>query len=214
MRSKVKLASAMALAATVFTALISAHGSGAAATDSLPMMTELAANQQTAVEFESRPIVQTAPAPQVAESVEFEAEKIAADSLHELVSQHSMPEDMSKEIRCLAGAIYFEARGETLEGQLAVGNVVVNRSKSNRFPKSYCGVVYQPSQFSFVRRGTMPPIPEKSQDWQEAVAIANIAHNGTWESSADDALFFHATHVSPRWRLTRLARIDNHIFYR
>ena len=117
-------------------------------------------------------------------------------------------------MRCLAGAIYFEAKGESLPGQLAVGRVVVNRAKSGRFPDSYCGVVYQRSQFSFVRGRTMPAIRTNSQDWREAVAIARIADAGSWESPAEGALFFHATRVSPGWRLARVTRIDNHVFYR
>ena len=115
---------------------------------------------------------------------------------------------------CLATALYFEARGESLDGQLAVGRVVVERANSGRFPNSYCGVVYQPSQFSFVRGRSMPAIRESSPAWSRAVAMARIADQGSWDSPTEGALFFHATHVSPKWRLKRLARIDNHVFYR
>lgn len=199
----------MALAATVFTALLSAQGSGAAASDFVPVLTE----QKPPVQFESRPMIQALPAQDGAEATD-QAEPEDADTLQELVSQQSMPGDMSSEMRCLAGAIYFEARGETLEGQLAVGRVIVNRAKSGRFPASYCGVVYQPSQFSFIRGRSMPSVREGSADWREAVAVAQIANQGSWKSPAKGALFFHATRVSPKWRLTRLARVDNHIFYR
>jgi spore germination cell wall hydrolase CwlJ-like protein len=75
-------------------------------------------------------------------------------------------------------------------------------------------VVYQPSQFSFVRRGAMPPIGKSTQAWRNAIAVARIAHSGAWTNPAEGALFFHAARVSPGWRLTRVARIDNHIFYR
>jgi spore germination cell wall hydrolase CwlJ-like protein len=92
--------------------------------------------------------------------------------------------------------------------------VVVARSKSGRFPNSYCGVVFQRSQFSFVRGNAMPSIDKRSRNWRNAVAIAQIAHGGTWQSQAEGALFFHATYVSPGWRLHRMARIDNHVFYR
>jgi len=200
----------MALAATVLTALLSAQGSGAAASDLIPILTE----QKPAVEFVSRPMVQALPAEDGAEETDGTDISPDADSLQELVSQQSMPDDMSNEMRCLAGAIYFEARGETLEGRLAVGRVIVNRSKSGRFPTSYCGVVYQPSQFSFVRGRSMPSVREGSMSWREAVAVAQIADEGSWKSPAKGALFFHATRVSPNWRLTRLARVDNHVFYR
>ena len=131
-----------------------------------------------------------------------------------LAVQQTAPQTLSDEMRCLAGAIYFEARGESLEGRLAVGRVVVNRAESGRFPASYCGVVYQPSQFSFIRGRAMPAIRENSQDWREAVAIARIADDGAWSSPVQGALFFHAARVSPGWHLTRLARVDNHVFYR
>ena len=205
----------MALAATVLTAILGAQGSGAAASDFIPVLTDPVAEQKPATEFESRPVVQALPAADGDEATDTaSATAPDADSLQQLVSQQAMPDDMSNEMRCLAGAIYFEARGETLEGQLAVGRVIINRAKSGRFPTSYCGVVYQPSQFSFIRGHSMPSVREGSQDWREAVAVAQIADEGSWKSPAKGALFFHAARVSPRWRLTRLAQVDNHIFYR
>jgi spore germination cell wall hydrolase CwlJ-like protein len=90
---------------------------------------------------------------------------------------------------------------------------VLNRAQSGRFPKSLCGVVHQKSQFSFVRGGKMPAIRNGAQ-WNNAVAIAQIARDGSWKNHAPGALFFHARYVSPGWRKTRIAQIDNHIFYR
>ena len=212
MRSKLDWASAVALAATLFTALISAQGSGAAAETRFPEE----AKPKAQVEFTSNPVVQPLPA-QEDKSVADAADQMGdedARSLAELVSMQTMPETLSPEMRCLAGAIYFEARGETLDGQLAVGRVIVNRAKSGRFPSSYCGVVFQPSQFSFVRGNAMPAVREASAAWRSAVAIAQIADEGGWSSPAKGALYFHAARVSPGWRLTRLARVDNHVFYR
>src|SRR3546814_13674283 len=83
-----------------------------------------------------------------------------------------MPATIDPELRCLAGAVYFESRGESLAGQLAVARVIINRAESGRFPTSYCGVVLQRSQFSFVRGGQMPKIRESSRPWAHAVAIA------------------------------------------
>ena len=139
---------------------------------------------------------------------------LKADSLAQLVSMHNIPRDMDEELRCLAGTVYFESKGETLTGQLAVAKVVIARRDSGRFADSLCGVVYQRSQFSFVRGGKMPAIPTASRDWAEAVAIAQIALKDAWESPVEGALFFHARHVSPGWRMQRLAAVDNHIFYR
>ena len=140
----------------------------------------------------------------------------AANNLRDLVAAMSAPEELTDEMRCLAGAVYFESRGEPLAGQLAVAQVVINRSESRRFPSSYCGVVYQRAQFSFVRGGTMPRIKTGSAAWARAKKIARIAHQGMWDSEAQDSLYFHATYVKPRWasKKTRRAAIKTHIFYR
>ena len=120
----------------------------------------------------------------------------------------------TRELECLAGAIYFESKSEPISGQLAVGQVIANRSKSGRFPSSYCGVVFQRSQFSFVRGRSMPPIPRSSKQWKTAVAIAQIVDKALHVSAVPKALFFHARRVSPRWRLTRVGTVGNHVFYR
>ena len=137
-----------------------------------------------------------------------------ATSLAALVDAQGEPEELEGDMKCLAGAVYFESKGESLEGQLAVARVIINRAKSGRFASSLCGVVYQPSQFSFVRGGGMPPVRTESRSWREAVAIAQIAANDSWDSRAEGALFFHARRVSPGWGKAKLASIDNHIFYR
>ena len=147
-------------------------------------------------------------------SSDFEPEAISASSLSQLVRSQGTSEPLNAEERCLAGAVYFESKGESLSGQLAVARVVMARAKSGRFPTSLCGVVYQKSQFSFVRGGGMPPIATGSNNWRNAVAISKIALSDSWKSPVEGALFFHARHVSPGWRLTRLGSVDNHIFYR
>ena len=138
-----------------------------------------------------------------------------AGSLRELVGMVEAGE-LTEQMRCLAGAVYFESRGEPLAGQLAVAQVVINRSEDQRWPASYCGVVYQRAQFSFVKNGRMPSIRTSSNAWKRAKSIAKIAHEGMWESEANEAVYFHANYVSPRWsrRKERLAQIDTHIFYR
>lgn len=139
-----------------------------------------------------------------------------ARTLYELVALAPVDGEMSRELRCLAQAVYFEARGEPLAGQLAVAQVVINRADSPLFPDDYCSVVTQRAQFSFVRGGTIPAPNASSQAWQRARAIARIAHRDLWDSEIGDALYFHATHVSPRWarQKSARARIDSHIFYR
>ena len=211
MSRKLNRASAIAIGATVLSILVSADGSGAAAESRIAVPVQA----EPTLSFEANPVVQALPAPEAVTPDETDpAPQISAASLAQLVAAQPQPGELSRELNCLAGAIYFEAKSESLAGQLAVGRVVVARSKSGRFPNSYCGVVFQRSQFSFVRGGSMPAIPKSSRDWKEAVAIAQIAHANTWRSPVEGALFFHATRVSPGWHLTRIARIENHVFYR
>ena len=121
----------------------------------------------------------------------------------------------SRELECLAVGIYFESKSESLAGQLAVGEVIANRANSNgRFPSSYCGVLFQRSQFSFIRGRSLPSVPRSSRQWSTAVAIAKIVDQDLKDSAAPNALFFHARRVSPGWKLKRVASIGNHIFYR
>jgi len=131
-----------------------------------------------------------------------------------MVAQLRSTEAGSRELECLAGAIYFESKSESLKGQLAVGHVIANRAASGRFPTSYCGVVYQRSQFSFVRGHSMPPIARGGLQWKNAVAIARIVDQKLAPTPVSKALFFHARRVSPGWRLTRVATLGNHVFYR
>ncbi len=161
------------------------------------------------VEQASIPTMIDAPAPAAQDE-----QSPKASSLAELVRLHGSTSVDGREAECLAGAVYFESKGEPLVGQLAVAEVILNRAKSGRFPSSVCGVVFQPSQFSFVRGGSFPPIAKSSRAWREAVAISIIATNKSWSSGVGKALFFHADHVSPGWRLTRVAALGNHIFYR
>jgi len=141
---------------------------------------------------------------------------VTTGSLYELVAKTDTGLALSEQMRCLAGAVYFESRGEPLDGQLAVAQVVINRADSRRFPSTYCGVVSQPAQFSFIRDGEMPRINTTSTAWRRARAIARIAHEGMWTSEAQDSLYFHARHVNPDWNRSKTAQavINRHIFYR
>ena len=135
-------------------------------------------------------------------------------TLSETVAQLRSSEPGSRELECLATGIYFESKSESLQGQLAVGHVIANRAESGRFPSSYCGVLFQRSQFSFIRGRSLPHVPRASQDWKDAVAIAKIVDQELHPSPMGKALFFHARRVSPGWRLTRVGTLGNHVFYR
>jgi spore germination cell wall hydrolase CwlJ-like protein len=120
----------------------------------------------------------------------------------------------SRELECLAVGIYYESKSEPLAGQLAVGQVIANRAKSGRFASTYCGVLFQRGQFSFVRGHSYAQPARASRQWHNAVAMAKIVDQQLHQSTVPNALFFHAKRVSPRWRLSRLGSVGNHVFYR
>lgn len=211
-----RVASAVCIAASLATILFSTGGSGAKAQDIQIPVEEAPGSSAITVEPHQsvfRPAEKPLPQPERTDPETGESLPSAA-SLADLVGRTPLPAALSHEMECLAGAIYFEARSETLAGQLAVGRVIVARASSGRFPSSYCGVVYQPSQFSFVHGNGMPPVNHDSHLWQQAVKIALIADSGAWKSPVEGAMFFHAAHVAPSWGKVRMARVDNHVFYR
>ena len=213
MSRKTHRAAAFAAAAMFMFALTGIEGSGARAQENQPAAIEAAAEPQdtAAPRFVAQQVVQQLPA---------EAEAVETDdiplTLGELVTDMPVDIELSRDMRCLAQAVYFEARGEPLTGQLAVARVVINRAGSGLYPADYCSVVTQRAQFSFVKGGRIPPADETSPAWLRAKAIAQVAHQDLWECEADDALYFHATYVRPGWarRKTQVARIDTHVFYR
>ena len=145
------------------------------------------------------------------------ADTMRGRSLDEQVVAYERSYTESQEQDCLASAVYFEARGESLEGQLAVAEVVMNRAASGRYPSTLCGVVEQPWQFSFVNAtGRIPNANRDSAAWRRAVAIARIAQDGVSDRLTEDCLWYHADYVSPSWgrRLNRVTKIGLHIFYR
>lgn len=136
-------------------------------------------------------------------------------SLAELVGAYGSAQTPDAEQECLAGAVYFEARSEPLQGQLAVADVVLNRASSGRYPTTICAVVTQRAQFSFIRNGRFPPADRSSEAWRRAVAIARIARERLANQVAPNVLWYHADYVAPVWRrnLTRVSKIGAHIFY-
>ena len=132
------------------------------------------------------------------------------------------PEKMSSEKRCLAEAVYFEARSEPVEGQAAVAQVVLNRVSSGLYPPSICGVVYQGRrhymgcQFSFACEGKSLRITE-AESWSTAVRVADEVLAGqTYLSQVGRSTHYHADYVRPYWArtLTRMEKIGHHVFYK
>ncbi len=120
---------------------------------------------------------------------------------------------------CLAKAVYFEARGESVRGQAAVAEVIMNRAASGAYPGSLCGVVHQGSkyacQFSFVCDGYSDRIREQAA-YVQVGKIAALMIAGAPRMLTDGATHFHTGAVKPRWSRTfpRTAKIGAHYFYR
>lgn len=161
----------------------------------------------------SKPLPQTIPGEivQPLPAEEDEADDFA--TLSAAVAAQDHPADADDELHCLAVGVYYESKGEPLSGQLAVADVILNRSTSGRFPRSVCGVLKQAGQFSFVRGGSLPTPPANAH-WRKAMAVAQVAQKELWESPVEDALYFHARYVSPGWKRPRVGTVGNHIFYR
>ncbi|MBI1394192.1 MAG: cell wall hydrolase [Alphaproteobacteria bacterium] len=137
------------------------------------------------------------------------------------VSQASKVRADAKELKCLAQAIYYEARSESRIGRMAVADVVLNRVENSLYPNSICGVVYQGSerttgcQFSFTCDGSMDR-PLNDRLWRESELIATAVLSGMRLPVTRNATHYHANYVDPYWaeKLTPTAVIGTHKFYR
>jgi len=196
-----------------------AVGSSAAAQNFSPTP---AVATTTAIATNTGSVIQAQPAQSVtvkiASSVATEAAWLykAGWPLYALVDKFATNAPLDEQTNCLATAVYFEARGESLEGQLAVARVVMNRAASGRYPPDWCSVVKQPAQFSFVRHGEFPYVDTASYAWQKAEAVAELAAANVVPSVSTDVLWYHANYVAPSWRrsLQEVQQIGAHIFYR
>jgi spore germination cell wall hydrolase CwlJ-like protein len=143
-----------------------------------------------------------------------------------LASARGAPDET--DLQCLAKAIYFEARGESEKGQLAVGRVVLNRVESETYPDTICDVVYQGShkrnacQFSFACDGE-PDVAKEKKAWREAETLARrlvacdppCQKGPDWQGPLWTSTHYHADYVNPRWakKLHHTGTIGRHIFY-
>ncbi|MBW0144523.1 cell wall hydrolase [Sphingomicrobium clamense] len=169
----------------------------AATVQSIPVINKIVESKETDIE----------------EAIE-EAEVLDSKSLPELVEDYKDSYELDRQGKCLATAVYFEARGESLEGQLAVADVVLNRADSEQYPDDWCDVVKQKAQFSFVQNRQFPKIRDM-QSWEKAKAVARIAIDGAEEVVRGDVLWYHADYVKPIWRhnLSEVTKVGVHIFY-
>jgi hypothetical protein len=129
------------------------------------------------------------------------------------------PVDTASDLNCLTAAVYYEARGESREGQAAVAQVVLNRVRSPAFPKTVCGVVYQGAaarscQFSFACNGQMGARHEAGA-WDRARDVAGRALGGYVMGQVGGATHFHVASLGAVWNgsMVEVARVGQHIFY-
>lgn len=118
--------------------------------------------------------------------------------------------ETKRKVECLAKNMYFEARGESKRGLLAVAHVTINRTQSDEFPSRLCDVVYQKNQFSWTSMRL------KIKDYTLYEEIKQLAYDvlsGETQDPTKGALHFHSKHIRTRWNLKPKARIGNHIFY-
>ena len=151
-------------------------------------------------------------------------QRALVDPIHIEAMHREAAERRRVELRCLAENIYFEARGEPLDGQRAVAEVTLNRQRSPNFPHTICEVVYDtrwdPLRRRFVAHFSWTELGALSQPtgpaWKQAMAVATAAYDDTYAPVVPGALFYHATSIHPDWADTRrvIATIGNHVFYR
>ena len=187
------------------------------ATPAIPL--DVALNSSTPQPSDDKPIVVASAAPEApGDSIEV------AESLPNGQPDYASlidPKDSARQQRCLAEAVYFEARSEPEEGQAAVAQVVLNRVRSGLYPSNVCAVVYQDRnrpfacQFSFACEGKSLRVEEPGP-WATAVRIAkDVASGKIYNAKVGSALNYHANYVMPYWASTlkRVDRIGHHIFY-
>jgi hypothetical protein len=143
------------------------------------------------------------------------------DTLDPIALDKVVVGERSEEWRCLTEAMYFEARGEGIAGQVAVAEVVLNRVDSAQYPNSVCAVVMQGAensgacQFSYNCDGVKNRVANK-RVWERIGKIAWLMMQGRPRTLTDEALYFHSTSVRPSWsrKYVRTAQIGRHVFYR
>jgi len=129
----------------------------------------------------------------------------------------------NKQLDCLARNIYYEAGNQPFEGKVAVAQVTINRAESGQFPKDICQVVYQKNvvyervlcQFSWYCETATMMRPKNTAVFKESEMVARqVLLEGFRLPSLQKALYFHATHIIPKWNRERVAIIAGHVFYK
>ena len=130
------------------------------------------------------------------------------------IAMMTPPKVDPKQQQCLALNIYHEARGERVEGQIAVAQVTLNRVDHKNWPSTICEVVYQPKQFSWTHL-IKDQTPREAREWSKARIIARDVMIGNVDDPTIGAVYYHANYVNPNWaEFMDISKvIGNHLFY-
>ena len=146
--------------------------------------------------------------------------------VHVSIIGHDRSQDVrtrTQDLNCLAKNVYYEARGEPVDGQYAVAEVTMNRVASKHYPNTVCEVVYQ-TNFDVIRKRNVSAFswteldinaPVDQEIWKQAWKVAEEVYDERAEPRVKGALFYHSRYIRPRWskRKRRIAKIGGHIFY-
>lgn len=116
--------------------------------------------------------------------------------------------------RCLSLNVYWEARNQSVAGQIAVAQVAINRARDTRYPDDICDVVFDHKQFSWYWDGK-PDSPLEPLAWEAAILVASAALSGTGHVELQGVTHYHAVYTQPYWRdfMTQVVVIGDHVFY-
>ncbi|WP_156812030.1 cell wall hydrolase [Robiginitomaculum antarcticum] len=203
-----------------------------AAVISLPVISNAAsshvvpADVQAFIDFEQTPTLPESAGAKFAalhlETTATQRDEIALSGMPQLRYSKIVKADATgAQRKCMAQAVYYEARSETLAGQKAVTEVVINRISSKHYPDTVCGVIYQGSerstgcQFSFTCDGSLNK-KTAPKAWRRAQRIADYALSGVHHPMTEGATHYHTLQINPVWSgsLMPTRRIGSHQFYR
>jgi len=155
--------------------------------------------------------------------IDYKFDHLKQESVKPSVFSTMTLEKRQQQLDCLARNIYFEAAREPFEGKVAVAQVTINRTESGKFPTDICKVVYQKNifmekvvcQFSWYCESPAKFKPMHKEAYDECMAVAKkVLLEGFRLDGLNEAMYYHATYVSPGWGKEKIAKIGNHIFYK
>lgn len=156
-------------------------------------------------------------------AIDYKFNHLKQESINKTSFSTLTLEKRQQQLDCLAKNIYFEAAKEPFEGKVAVAQVTINRSESGKFPSDICKVIYQKNifmekvvcQFSWYCESNTKFKPLHKEAYDECMAVAKkVLLEGFRLDGLTEAMYYHATYVSPGWGKEKVAKIGNHIFYK